>query len=67
MGVTMNHIAAVIAPLVGGVAWYYLGYQVIFFSGSVLAIISLIVSQKVNPESMRVREETVSRKIEVEV
>ncbi len=67
MGVTMNHIAAVIAPLVGGVAWYYLGYQVIFFSGSALAIISLIVSQKVDPEGILARETTVSEKIEVEV
>ncbi|HIG47959.1 MAG TPA: MFS transporter [candidate division Zixibacteria bacterium] len=67
MGVTMNHIAAVIAPLVGGVAWYYLGYQVIFFSGSALAIISLIVSQKVDPEGMLAREIAVSRKKEVAV
>lgn len=67
MGVTMNHIAAVIAPLVGGVAWYYLGYQVIFFSGSALAIISLIVSQKVDPEGILARETTASEKKEVEV
>lgn len=52
MGVTMNHIAAVFAPLIGGVAWYFLGYQVIFFSGSLISLISLIVSQKVNPEGM---------------
>ncbi len=67
MGVTMNHIAAVIAPLVGGVAWYYLGYQVIFFGGSALAIISLIVSQKVDPEGMLARGIAVSRKKEVAV
>jgi len=67
MGVTMNHIAAVIAPLVGGVAWYYLGYQVIFFSGSALAIISLIVSQKVDPEGILARETTVSEKKEAAV
>jgi MFS family permease len=63
----MNHIAAVIAPLVGGVAWYYLGYQVIFFGGSALAIISLIVSQKVDPEGMLARGIAVSRKKEVAV
>ena len=45
MGVTMNHVAAVIAPLIGGLAWYYFGYKVIFFSGSLLAFISLIVCQ----------------------
>ena len=67
MGVTMNHIAAVIAPLVGGVAWYYLGYQVIFFSGSALAIISLIVSQKVDTEGILARETNVSEKKEAAV
>ncbi len=45
MGVTMNHVAAVIAPLIGGLAWYYFGYKVIFFSGSFLAFVSLIVCQ----------------------
>jgi MFS family permease len=33
MGVTMNHMAAVAAPLIGGLAWYYFSYTVIFFSG----------------------------------
>ena len=50
MGVTMNHFAAVAAPLLGGFVWHYFGYRVIFFSGAVLALLSLIVSQWVNPE-----------------
>jgi MFS family permease len=50
MGVTMNHFAAVAAPLVGGLAWHFFGYQVIFFSGSALAVVSLVVTQWVNPE-----------------
>jgi MFS family permease len=45
MGVTMNHVAAVIAPLVGGLAWHYFGYRVIFFSGAVVALISFGVTQ----------------------
>lgn len=49
MGVTMNHLAAVAAPLLGGLAWYHFGYEVIFVAGSVLAFISLIVSQWVTP------------------
>ncbi len=57
MGVTMNHVASVAAPLLGGFAWSYFGYEVIFFSGAVLALISLIVSQWVDPESQRQREE----------
>lgn len=48
MGVTMNHIAAVAAPLVGGIAWIYFGYQVIFFTGALLALASLVVSQWVD-------------------
>ncbi|MBT5871960.1 MAG: MFS transporter [Candidatus Latescibacteria bacterium] len=66
MGVTMNHIAAVIAPLVGGVAWYYLGYQIIFYAGSALAIVSLLVSQKVEPRASETQEVPVSDDIKVE-
>jgi len=56
MGITMNHVAAVAAPLVGGLAWHYFGYEVIFFTGAILAIISLIVSQWVDPEGQLARE-----------
>ena len=52
----MNHFAAVAAPLIGGLAWHYFGYQVIFFSGSVLALISLVVSQWVDPEGLLRKE-----------
>jgi len=46
MGVTMNHIAAVIVPLVGGLIWNVLDrYDVIFYGGSVVALVSFIVSQ----------------------
>lgn len=46
MGVTMNHIAAVIVPLVGGFIWNALDrYDVIFYGGSVVALISFTVSQ----------------------
>ena len=56
MGVTMDHTAAVVAPLVGGLTWHFFGYQVIFFSGAVLALISLGVSQWVDPEGMLARD-----------
>jgi MFS family permease len=56
MGVTMNHIAAVAAPLVGGFAWSLFGYEVIFLAGSALAVISLVVSQWVDPEGLLERE-----------
>jgi MFS family permease len=67
MGVTMNHVAAVAAPLVGGLAWHYFGYQVIFFTGSILAVISLIVSQWVDPEGQLEREREETEKLTPEV
>lgn len=53
MGVTMNHLAAVAAPLVGGLVWHWFGYRVIFLSGSVMALMSLVVSQWVPPSGLR--------------
>ena len=47
MGVTMNHVSSVAAPLIGGFAWVLFGYKVIFIAGAVLCLISLAVSQKV--------------------
>lgn len=50
MGVTMNHVAAVAAPLIGGYVWLVFGYEIIFITGSILAFISLIVTQWVDPD-----------------
>lgn len=47
MGVTMNHVASVAAPLVGGYAWYLFGYEVIFLAGAGLCLISLLVTQRI--------------------
>jgi MFS family permease len=68
MGVTMNHAASVAAPLAGGFVWYYFGYEVIFFAGAALALISLVVSQWVDPGKLlrleKVALETDGRTIE---
>ena len=53
MGVTMNHVAAVAAPLVGGYVWLFFGYEIIFISGALLAFVSLIVTQWINPDKQR--------------
>lgn len=46
MGVTMNHAAAVIVPLVGGTIWSMLGrYDVIFYGGSVVVFIAFLAAQ----------------------
>ncbi len=56
MGVTMNHVAAVIGPFVGGLAWKAFGYEVIFLSGAAIAALSLVMSQWVDPEGLLARE-----------
>jgi MFS family permease len=47
MGVTMNHIAAVLTPLVGGILWKIFSYEIIFFIGASISLISLLVSFKI--------------------
>ncbi len=46
MGVTMNHVASVAAPLIGGYVWYLFGYEVIFLAGAGLCLVSLVVTQR---------------------
>ena len=42
MGVAMNHIAAVLMPLVGGLLWKFAGYQWTFFVGATAAALSVL-------------------------
>ena len=46
VGFTINHIAAVILPALGGFLWV-LNYRIPFFGGAVMAFISLIAVQKI--------------------
>ena len=51
MGLTMNHVASVIVPIVGGLLWEALGrYEIVFLGGAIVALASLLVAQflKVN-------------------
>ncbi len=52
MGVAMNHVAAVTMPLVGGIAWKYLGYQWTFLIGSAAAAASILAAMRV-PDRVR--------------
>ena len=52
MGVTMNHIAAVTSPLIGGLIWVKFGYQIIFISGALFALISLVFTQWLRVQPM---------------
>ena len=57
MGVTMNHVAAVAVPLIGGLAWKQFGYQIIFISGAIFVLISLIATQWIKSEPVAVDAE----------
>jgi predicted MFS family arabinose efflux permease len=49
MGFTINHIAAVFIPVIGGALWL-LDYRISFFAGVVLALCSLIFVQFIDKE-----------------
>lgn len=41
IGVSMNHIAAVLMPILGGLIWDKVGYEVVFVIGAVVVLVSL--------------------------
>ncbi len=47
MGVTFNHAAAVLVPLIGGYLWARFTYPVTFFGGAVVVAISLVLASRV--------------------
>ena len=50
MGVTMNHIPAILVPLIGGILWMKMGPTVVFLGGAVFALLSLVATFWVRPE-----------------
>ena len=50
---TLNHVAAVTLPLVGGFLWDRFGYALIFQIGSVVAAIVLIIAQFIEPATTK--------------
>jgi predicted MFS family arabinose efflux permease len=42
MGVSVNHLAAVIVPITGGFLWAKLGYQIPFYGGAIVVAISVL-------------------------
>ena len=50
LGQTINHIAAVVVPVVGGVVWAALGAQYTFLAGVVIALLSLALTQWIKTE-----------------
>lgn len=49
VGFTINHIAAVVIPLTGGLLWM-LNYRIPFVAGAVLAFVSLVFTQLIDRE-----------------
>lgn len=47
VGFTINHIAAVILPAIGGLLWL-IDYRIPFFAGAVLSVVSLLAVQGIN-------------------
>jgi len=46
VGFTINHIAAVFLPAIGGFLWV-IDYRIPFFAGAVMAAVSLMAVQKI--------------------
>ena len=47
MGQTMNHVAAVVIPVTGGLLWHRFGYHAPFWCGGAAALVSLLLTQSV--------------------
>jgi len=45
MGVTMNHVAAIIVPITAGVLWQAFGYAISFFLAAAFVAMSLVATQ----------------------
>ncbi len=54
MGVTVNHIAAVLMPLVGGILWERFGYQTMFVLGASIVLISIFFANKIKAKEERI-------------
>ncbi|GAC1445743.1 MAG: MFS transporter [Chloroflexota bacterium] len=51
MGTTVNHIAAVGIPILGGVLWASVGYQVTFLAGAATCLLSVFTSLAIPPRN----------------
>lgn len=54
VGFTINHIAAVVLPVLGGLLWL-IDYRLVFFGGAVLSLASLLLVQCI-PSQLRISE-----------
>ncbi len=52
VGFTINHIAAVFLPALGGLLWL-IDYKIVFFGGAAFSLVSLILVQFISSEIQR--------------
>jgi predicted MFS family arabinose efflux permease len=53
MGVTMQHVAAVVVPIATGFVLNYVGYQVPFLIGAAFACLTFTVTRRLSPETQK--------------
>src|SRR5262249_29791861 len=53
MGVTMQHVAAVVVPIATGFVLNYVGYQVPFLVGAGFACLTFAVTRRLSPETQK--------------
>jgi predicted MFS family arabinose efflux permease len=53
MGLTMQHAAAIVVPVITGVILNYVGYQVPFLIAACLAVVTLSVSRRLDPVAQK--------------
>ena len=51
MGFTINHLAAVFLPAIGGMLWV-IDYRIPFFAGAAMGVVSLLAVQKIRTEKL---------------
>ena len=51
MGFTINHLAAVFLPAIGGMLWM-IDYRIPFFAGAAMGVVSLLAVQKIRTEKL---------------
>lgn len=53
MGVTILHATAVPVPVLAGITLHYLGYKIPFFIACIAAVVTVVVTQRLNPVAQR--------------
>jgi hypothetical protein len=53
MGLTMQHAAAVVVPIVTGFVLNYVGYQIPFLIASGFAVVTLFVTRRIDPANQK--------------